>query len=382
MFSYLQIVQKLVSKEIYARGIRYYLEGRVVSCDDLKLDFWRSYVVSDNHGEFNIKIPLLHLALDQSKFGDADIALQQVTTCTCNYFEEYGVCRHIVAVCASIEQEFGLSKNNQKLKAEKQVNTLLESIFEAEIDKKSRKWLSQIESYIYSSRSYGPHWFDEVITESKANVNKYTEFFDEFGRIVTESIKTWEGELRVINLIKQSLYFGGKFWWTFWLPYFDKLESSNKLNLLISAWKMYLVGSFREFAEDFLLLIRGLEQVEKAEMMELLRKEFRQQSKVWVNFAIESHYYEWLSDNLDTLDPENLIRVHSILHEEQDEIERRLLGQVKVWVNFLQSGNYDELLATMNKWQTEIGRTDLYDMATNYIKDNHPKKKRLIAKLS
>ena len=136
MFSYLDAAQKLVSREIYGRGIKYYLEGKVLKFDELVLDFWRLYQVSENHENAIIKLPLLHLALNQSKYEQADKALTEVCSCTCSYYQEYGPCKHIVAVCASIEQEFGLNKKPvvQNQNTEKKVDSLLQNIFEAETD--------------------------------------------------------------------------------------------------------------------------------------------------------------------------------------------------------------------------------------------------------
>jgi SWIM zinc finger len=383
MFSYLGAVQKLIGREIYGRGIKYYLEGRVTKFDDLALDFWRSYTVTENHEDVNIKIPLLHLALSQSRYPTADLALSQVVSCTCNYFQEYGVCKHIVAVCASIEQEFGLNKKLivQNSDTGKKVDSLLETIFEAETDKKSRRWQSQIESYIYSSSSGDPHWFDEAISEVSNNQDQYQEFLTGFRGIILEALKTWEAELRIINLIKQSLYFGGRFWWRFWQEFLDRLEDSNKLKLWTSIWKMYIVGAFKDFQEEFLMELRRLEDSTKQDILEALKKEFQGQNKVWVTFAIESHYKLWLMANLDIFDPLNLLKLYFILPEDQDDIERRVYNQVKVWSDFLQSGNYAELVATMKKWENSVGRTDYYEMALKYVKDNHSKKKKLMNEL-
>jgi hypothetical protein len=383
MFSYLEVAQKLVSREIYGRGIKYYLEGKVLRYDELVLDFWRLYQVSENHENVLVKIPLLHLALSQHKYDQADKALSEVTTCNCSYFQEYGACKHIVAVCASIEQEFGLNKKPavQNKNTEKKVDSLLETIFEAETDKKTRRWLSQIEAYIYSSTPADPNWFDEAIGEVANDNTTYLEFQNSFKDIILEALKTWEAELRVINLIKQSLYFGGKFWWRFWQPYLDRLEDSNKLKLWVAIWKMYIVGVFKEFQEEFLMQLRQLSDVTKKDVLDVLKKEFTGQSKVWINFAIESHFSLWLQANLDIFDPLNLLKIYFILPDEQDEIERRVYKQIKIWSDFLQPGNYKDVVDTMKKWETSVGRTDMYEMALKYIKDNHGKKKKLILEI-
>ena len=199
--------------------------------------------------------------------------------------------------------------------------------------------------------------------------------------MILEALKTWEAELRIINLIKQSLYFGGRFWWKFWQEYLDRLEDSNKLKLWVSIWKMYMVGVFKEFQEEFLMQLRLLPEGVKKDVLDALKKEFSGQSKVWVNFAIESRFSMWLQANLDIFDPINLIKIYFILPDEQEDIERRVYKQIKVWSDFLQPGNYKDVVDTMHKWETSIGRTDMYDMALKYLKDSHGKKKKLMAEI-
>lgn len=380
MFSYLQAVSETVDKSIYSRGVKYYLEGRVGKHRELTLDFWREYKVLGTD-EYLIEIPLLHLALDPSKFENADQALLESARCNCHYFKEYGVCKHIVAVCASLEKEFNPSIKSNKIGLGGDTESILENIFEVEVDKKTRRWSSLLENYIKSSGSQSPTWFDEVVTEVTKKPDDYKIFLEKLNKQINEGIKSYEIEIKIIGLIKQSLYFGGVFWWIFWQPFFHKLERYNKVKLWESLWKMYVVGMFRSFKVEFLESLKSLSVEIKEEIITILQRDFTHQTQFWVNFAIESKFESWLETRIPDLDPKNLLRVYKILPEHGDEIERYVLKQIKVWSDFLQPGEYGEITDVFKTWERVIGRSEVFEQAVKYIKENHPKKKKLIQEI-
>jgi hypothetical protein len=80
MISYLEAIKPLVNPEIYNRGLKLYLEGRVLGYSELLLDYWRRYQVQGKHQVYTVDIPLIHLALDKSKHSQAGEALQQVVS--------------------------------------------------------------------------------------------------------------------------------------------------------------------------------------------------------------------------------------------------------------------------------------------------------------
>ena len=49
MISYLEAIKPLVNPEIYNRGLKLYLEGRVLGYSELLLDYWRRYQVQGKH---------------------------------------------------------------------------------------------------------------------------------------------------------------------------------------------------------------------------------------------------------------------------------------------------------------------------------------------
>ena len=380
MFSYLDTVHELVSEQIYARGIKYYLEGKITKQEDLILDFWRLYSTVEEG--IWVQIPILHLALDQSKYPKSSEALQQVVSCQCAYFQEFGICKHVVAVCASLEQEFKLSKNqieNTKKVDQKTTESILDNLFDVDIQKKHRRWITRLESYLNTSGYEKPSWFDEVILEVSKDSGSHFKFLESLKIMVDAGLSTWEIELRIITLIKESLYFGGKVWWEFWYPFFERLESHNKYKLWIALWKMYIVGIFKDYQDQFLhAIVNDLDPQLKLEVLEGLEKEFSEKPKVWIDFAIASKNTDWLTKNLDQLEPLILLQIYNSLPDYQDEIEQRIYNQIKIWVEFLPVGEYDELIKTIKTWLKVVGRSDRYEMLCRYIKEIHGKKKKLM----
>ena len=130
MLSYLETVQKIAQTDVYNRGLKYYLDGKVLSHQDLVLDLWRKYKVSSNR-IYEVQIPLLHLALSPKKFDKADLALLESVSCECGYFQEFGICKHIVAVCGSLENEFNINlKKNKRRQTESLASNVFDSILE------------------------------------------------------------------------------------------------------------------------------------------------------------------------------------------------------------------------------------------------------------
>src|SRR6476469_3860675 len=113
MLSYLDTAKQVVDEAVYARGIRLYLEGRVGRHQDMLLDFWREYGMNEDHNRYVVRLPLLHLALNSSKWDRASQVLKEHASCECAYYQEYGLCKHVVAVCASLEKEFGIKAESK-----------------------------------------------------------------------------------------------------------------------------------------------------------------------------------------------------------------------------------------------------------------------------
>jgi hypothetical protein len=67
--------------------------------------------------------------------------------------------------------------------------------------------------------------------------------------------------------------------------------------------------------------------------------------------------------------------------DRREEIERRLSQQIRIWSDFLQPGEYDELVGLLKQWRQDLGRSDYLEETLQYIRQNHPKKTKLIGGL-
>jgi uncharacterized Zn finger protein len=374
MLSYLEASKNLVPIEIYQRGIKYYLEGNVLGFEDLILDYWRLYKVKGKN-TYEIKIPILHLTINPDKFNKADIALEQSSSCDCPYFIEYGLCKHIVAVCASLEKEFNdpQKKLNQK--------TVLDSIFEASEKKIKQEFLSKLDIFMNSSKSQNLTWLEKFIIESK-NKENYKEFLSDLQPKFINYLDTFEHEQKMMQILPISMQFGGFSWWQVWKSVITKFLPQNQVKIYISLWRMNLANLFLDFKADFIDNIRNLEENIKLEIIFKLKEDFSNLPEYYISFGIKSQCSTWLKSNLEFFDPLKLLEIVEFKSDWQDEIERLIFRQIQIWSDFLTSNSdYREILETIDKWQKVLGRSDLFEDAIKYLKQNHNKKRRFLSQL-
>ncbi len=389
MFSYLDAVKKIVDESIYGRGVKSYLEGHILGFKDLILDYWRLYEVK-GQDVYQIKIPLLHLALSRSKFESASQALSQNVICTCPYFAEFGICKHIVAVCASLEKEFNASKGSSPVEKQ-EIDSVLDQMFAAETKKQEQRWLERFQKFLKRDvENYTTEWYKrvdfwvQVSLEISQQPNYYQNFTHSLQILADEQMRHWEGEKRLTNIFGESVNFGGGYWLNLWYPYFDKLVIENQIRVWIEIW----AGFFQKYSgvvsisKEFLSLLKVLPEEVKVGVFAKLQSDYMETKGMWLNFALQSEYLSWLQANLANLDPLTLLQTSRLLPDEQQEIEQRILAQTQTWSDFLLSGEYEQLTEVFQEWLKILGRTELYEQALDYIKKNHPKKKKLIQAIS
>jgi hypothetical protein len=380
-FSYLDSVKPLVSSSVYNRGLKYFLDGEVVGHEDLTLDYWREYRVLGTN-EYFIKTPLIHLALAKNKFKDASKVVQDNVSCTCGYFSQYGVCKHIVAVFAHLDQEFNLkTKATKQTIQKKQEKELLDSIFSSEIKRQIRNFEAGFDNYLVTSRNFQYHWLEEFVVAVNNDCANYVEFLEDFSGQIQRLIGKWENELKILNLIPKSLIYGNKIWWDFWSKFFPMLEERNRLNLYLEIWQLRILNLTGGFTDQIDDLFQHLTDSQKRYILTKLQEKFQTNKDVWLDFAFVSRFWTWFEENLNDLDPIVLIRLAQVWSEKSEEIEIQILNQVKIWSDFLQAGDYDEIIRTFQTWQLELGRSDYFEQAIEYYKQNHPKKRGFLKKL-
>jgi hypothetical protein len=417
MFSYTQIAKDIVDSDIYNLGTRLYLDGGVGGVERLLIDNWRIYNIKDGTKSYRVTIPVLHLVLNKNKFDQAGEALLQSINCTCNYFGEFGVCKHIVGVCQSMQKEFleieGKSKLSNK---EKQLGTnLIGNIFDVEQKSKIRKLQEYFETYFAKSEVRSIYWFELFVHEVKKlsvkelkippvkgvrglestnlkfspgdtvvavtqNLNSrdyYSNFLTELKQSFKTKLRDYDMEKKVYYLMTVSLQIGGRFWWEFWQDLIPDFTERQQLRLWseVYRWKMSRITTeYNDLIESALIIKTDLE---KKQILEKLQEDYPNSLNLWLDFVLTSRYEEFLVDNLDKFDPDLLIDVAYILPEQRETIEIKIMNQVKVWSDFTKSGDYIDIINTLTKW-AKLGRSDYFWETMKYIQTQHKKKPKLM----
>ncbi|MBC7471816.1 MAG: hypothetical protein H7196_00920 [candidate division SR1 bacterium] len=381
MISYLKCLKLVVNQGVYNRGIRLYLDGLVSKPDPMILDNWRRYEVQGNNDHYTIKIPLLHLTLDRKKFDKAGDAISEISTCECEYYYSYGICKHIVAVCASIDKEFDANTNLSFEREKADNNSVLDNIFEAEKVKKHRKWYEVIEMYL--TRDHPNYFYLDEISKTLADEPlDHDEFLIGLHRIVEAVIGDYAKEKLLVKIILESILVGKKVWWDFWLPFLLRFDERNMNRLFIGLWKIRWLSGAKSYQVELDKLLISMKNKEKKLIFEQLKIEFENQREIWLEYCFVAKYYSWLEENIDILDPSYIVKMCLSLPEKREEYEYKILNQVKIWADFLQAGKYEEIKDFFQYWQQALGRSEVYEDAVKYFQTAHPKKKKLLIGIS
>ncbi len=374
MLSYQNLVKSLVDEAIYKRGLKIYLEGFVSTPRNMILDNWRLYSVRDVHDVYFVKTPVLHLALASDKFDLAGSSVEESVSCSCSYFLEYGICKHIVAVFADLDNEFSKSYSQNEASTE----NLMEAIFASDTVKKHRKWLETIDQLL-SRDTTNYYYLDEISRTLKNQEDIHQPFFKELAKIIEGVIGDYSREKRLVRIISESILVNRDSWLDFWREYFTAIDVDNQIRLYISLWKIYWVTSKNK--EEFLEVFISPDQCIKENVFNELHGEFIEDKMVWIEYAFASRYYDWLIDNMDRLDPKLLIRIAEIFPEKREEIEIKIMNQIKQWSDFLPSGDYEMVVDVFKTWSQKLGKSDYYMDSINYFRANHRLKKKLLSQL-
>jgi hypothetical protein len=381
MFSYLSSVKTLIEKPVYDRGMVAYLEGGLSSFTELTLDYWREYKYSGKD-EYFIKIPLLHLALNSDKFSLASQVISELVTCTCPYFLEYGICKHIVAVCANLDKEFNPEHSLKKMKIEnKHGDTLLDKIFEAEKTRQIREFTANLEMYLNSSKTTDFKWLETFVIALNNQPNDYQATLKNFHDIVTRSLKDFDLEIKIIKILTKSLIFGNKIWWDFWKIHLPEIHKNNLIKVWADIWEMRILDLLNDFKTEIDDYLADLDQAFKNKLLSILQINFKHNPHYWLEFVFVAKNYEWVEQNLLNLDPKTLIQACTVWPDKIDEIEPHILEKLKIWLDFLQANDYNEVVKIFNLWLKTLGGGEYYQQAILYLKETHKKKRTLINRI-
>ncbi len=384
MVSYLQSVEKLVDKSIYGRGVKTFLEGGVVGFTNLTLDSWRKYSVKDLETE-TVLIPLLHLALSTAKWDKAELAIKESAGCSCRYFEEFGTCKHIVAVCAALEQEF--IRPNKIGSKKQEIQSSLDTLFQFNNNQEQREWLNKIYQYFERNRSSLFPWISQIVkatstentpfnsSDSVNNIeNRYQEFWEGLKQMCQKATEDFDQEKKLCGLIADSLITGSVVWWNFWLDILPSLHPTNLIKVLTELW-------FQGYTLQHLFQpeLNQYIQDKPALANQILEKlqQYPNSEKLQVQFALQIKMRDWLEKNIVNLDPQSLIQMAVAFPDLLEQIELVLFNNLKIWADFLNPTGTEELKKIMQSWRTNIGDTMEYQNLKTYLKQNYPKRKSL-----
>jgi hypothetical protein len=214
------------------------------------------------------------------------------------------------------------------------------------------------------------------------NKENYKEFLSDLQPKFINYLDTFEHEQKMMQILPISMQFGGFSWWQVWKSVITKFLPQNQVKIYISLWRMNLANLFLDFKADFIDNIRNLEENIKLEIIFKLKEDFSNLPEYYISFGIKSQCSTWLKSNLEFFDPLKLLEIVEFKSDWQDEIERLIFRQIQIWSDFLTSNSdYREILETIDKWQKVLGRSDLFEDAIKYLKQNHNKKRRFLSQL-
>jgi hypothetical protein len=387
MISYLGIAQDLTDSSVYARGVRLYLEGKVGRPVELDLEYWREYEVYDRV-TYTVRLPILHYALKQSALDNAPHALTEFVSCGCEYFAEMGICKHIVAVCASLEQEFNphqdeyIGETEKSTKQEDSSSLILDRIFEVEVDKKTKRWQHEFEAYLSQSGSKIPRNLQLMIGIINKDAHLYGEMITFIKKYSQEATTDYNKEKNLTRFILFTLHYNNPLWVEMWLGMLSSFDESNRRKIILELWIILKSGVKKEIRELFEIYLKNLSEEDKEYYIDQLKQIYTKNKDLWLDFVESSQAHQWIIDNYKDLDPLTLIRFAPLVPDLQEDIEISILNQLKQWGDFLQVGDYDEIIEVFHRWQKVLGRSSYYEEAVRYYKDTHSKKKKLISSIS
>lgn len=387
MLSYLEAAKSIANDSVFARGVRLYLEGHILGHGDLHLPSWRVYKVNGTY-DYDIKIPLIHQILPQDSWHIATDALADTVTCDCPYFiDGNGICKHIVAVCASLDQEFrtplsdavNIHNPNTHIPT---AHGLLDALFEVEYNKVVSGWLNDIDTFFERRAKLVPYSLRNMIKTTVQHWDEYATFVAQFQDICLQQLKTWEGEKQLLLLFEEMLYSIDDVWFEIIANIAGQFDTKNQTTFTSKTWlhAHYIhTGGDSTVMQTWVLKRSENIRLAALEQMSTRVGEF---SNAILEYALKAELYDWVRTHYEQWTPHQLLRIVSFMPDEINVVELRLFNHIRVWSDFLIAGKYGDLIAVMNAWFDACGQSDMYMQALKYIVENHPKKKRLIQEIS
>ena len=378
MLAYLTATKPHVDPGVYNQGLRLYLDGAVKRPVSLLLDNWREYEVIEKPFPATVTLPLLHLTLSPQKFNQAYRALSQVVKCDCDWFLREGMCRHVVAVLAQLDQEFSASSIPKKTAS--LPSDLLDTIFSAQKVKTHRKWLETIDQLL--SRDTGNYFYlDQISKTIKDEPEEHKDFLAALEKVLVPKIGYYREEKRVLRIGLESILIGKEVFYKFFAPLVEQMDEAHRQQFWTALWRYYWMGACEGYKERLIGDLRQLPKAQKQTILEKLQKEYSEQAEVWREFCFQAQHYAPLVAQKETLDELTLIRLTELVPDMRESTDLLLASHLRTWSDFLAAGQYREFLELIQTWAEKLGTSEVFIETINYILANHKNKRSLVAKL-
>jgi len=414
--SYLEAAKLKTSEAVYARGIKYYLFQKIKSWKDLSLPFWRQYEVKGESQIYTVRFPIAHRLLEITSLEHLSEVIDTHSSCNCQYFIDYGICKHIVAVCNEIDVEFFDPKKDFKLKSDAkeiarlQASSVLDNIFGIEKQKKFSEYIAYLfkpntpsyltrEMVIDLEREVQPlvdktlqmakdKTFEEALSEYAVNINAEPKTFPLAQRLLTEispKLGYYKEEKDLCVLLEKAVYFWQSPGFLLLFLHFQSqvtVENQAKTVYLLYRLSFTILSQSRWSLvwKDY-LNSQSLSQDVADRVLELLEGDFGRDTPITVAFAIWVRYSTWLETNLELLQNHDLLEIIKILPDRHEEIDQILRSRALAWIDYLPANtqNYQELSHFLHEWANILGSSEYLDEVLHHLRLIHAKKKSLLS---
>ena len=381
MFSYLDKVKELVPHEIYQLGVREYLLGNVLEYISMDLKDWRSYEVKGRE-VYTVTMPLLHFLTTKLQWSRGGENLKRLSSCTCEYYDTIGACKHIIAVCASLDHEFKTSSELNPV-----TTPTLSKILDFQTNSEARQWFHDFEYYLELTTEDDPQNLSirriyETIRASFASPHQ--QFQNNLVSYINQNLGNDEFEKRLLQLVlyTKAWLVGGYEWWKVFLPIIEHLESQKKIHFWADFWMEF--EFFETSIYESVLLIqeaaRELDMSEKTSILTALRekKALLPTQLSFAQFACETNF---LLTNLGQMDAGGLIRLLPDMREYTQDIEFYISQQMQTVSDYLNSNNESNLIQYLELWNTSNPDSGILRETVSTIRSQHSRRKRLLSQL-
>jgi hypothetical protein len=378
VFSYLSTAKELVSEDIYQLGLKEYLLGNVLEYVSMDLRDWRRYEVRGRE-VYTVIFPLLHLLTTKLQWKRGADNLKQLTRCTCEYYDNIGVCKHIVAVCASIDREIKpLGDSVDQTLATPTLNRILD--FESQ--SATRDWLHEFEYFFELDQQDDPQNLSlRRLYESLRAAFSHPDnevFLEELSRYVQEHLREPRFQKRLLQLalFNRAWLVGGVGFWQVMLPAIEHSSAENKTAFWVDLWKEweFFATGLVEVAPVVQASAQNLDHEEKLEILTRLRED-KQQLPTLLSFAQFSGEYTFVLEHLSQMDIGRLIALLPELGE------YHLGEQTRTFSDFLTAKDESRLVSYLRDWKHALPDSAEYIRVVELIKTQHKRRKKLIQEI-